>query len=38
MNTPGRPIRDHIRVVMRTSPGEDLGKDRLRQHLEQHPH
>jgi len=38
INTPGRPTRAHIHVIVRTPNGNDYGKDLLRQHLAAHPH
>nr|WP_197442004.1 DUF3500 domain-containing protein [Thalassoglobus polymorphus] len=33
-----RPTRDHIHAVIRTSNGNDYGKDLLRQHYKKHHH
>jgi hypothetical protein len=38
INTPGRPTKAHIHVIVRTPNGNDYGKDLLRQHLATHPH
>ena len=38
INTPGRPTKAHIHVIVRTPNGNDYGKDLLRQHLAAHPH
>jgi hypothetical protein len=38
INTPGRPTKAHIHVIVRTPNGNDYGKDLLRQHLTTHPH
>ncbi len=38
INTPGRPTKAHIHVMVRTPNGNDYGKDLLRQHLVTHPH
>jgi len=38
INTPGKPTKQHIHVIVRTPNGNDYGKDLLRQHLATHPH
>ena len=38
INPPGRPMRAHSHVVVRTPNGNNYGKDLLRQHLTTHPH
>jgi hypothetical protein len=35
---PGKPMRQHVHVVVRTPNGNDYGKDLLRQHYETHRH
>lgn len=38
INTPGKPTRAHIHVVVRTPNGNDYGKDLLAQHLRRSKH
>jgi hypothetical protein len=35
---PSLPTREHVHTVVRTSNGNDYGKDLLRQHYARHPH